>query len=496
VSAITQVQAPVASAFSSQNSPIVTLGSTPPANSIILLAAFANENSGVVDVTTPPSGYTLVTLDETVNSVKVWLYYRVATAGESTSIQLFFNRNACCSLIAANYQGGDTSNWIDVFTSTRGNSTNPNSGSIATHNVGSERWISFLGTMYLEVFGTPTNSFTTLVNNNKNPSSAQEGITYGMFTRDLAAPTLGPATMSAPISNSRDWAGIIIALQERVAVTTVKTGGLVVGSTVASGAKSRTIAKTGGTVSDTKVSGARSSIYNRSGLLVTTGVLGGIRPAFYARAGKLKMDASIFTGTKLLLHGATIVRDTSDYIDGVASAKISTTGTGPQQGAYTTFVPLTTNRHTVSLYLKSFDPVRIRIATASGVNLESGPTINPTINWTRIVYTTTMQLLAGTTYRLYIETTQAVAAIFWIDGVQVEEGLVASPFTVGAKLSGGGPVGAVLREQKPAGLVMTYVVAPGSPTTYPTYQELYDHHMEYEHVMDTEQDYQQVFLAP
>lgn len=498
MSAITQVQAAVVSAYSSIDSPIATFSSTPPANSIILAAVIANQNSGAVDMTTPPPGFTLITQDEVALAIKVWLYYRVATAGESTSIQPFLSRNTCAALIIANYQGGSTASWIDVFTSAHGSGTSPTTGSIATHTTGIERWVAILGTQYPESFGTPTNSFTALISNNKTPGTGNnEAVTYGLFTRDLPSGTTGPATMAAPISNNRNYAGIIVALQERLPVTYVKTGGLLADASKVSGAKARVINQAGSPISQqTKVSGARSSIYNRTGALITSGVLGGIRPAFYARSGTLKSSATFVTGSTLLLHGATIVRDTTDYIYGVASAKVSTTGTGPQQGAYTSFVPGVTNVHTVSVYLKTFDPVRIRVATAAGVTIESSPTINPTTNWTRVVYTTTAQLLAGTTYRLYIETTQAVAAIFWIDAVQVEEGLVPSPFTVGTKYSGGGPVGAVLREQKPAGLVMTYVVAPGSPTIYPTYQELYDHHMEYEHVMDTEQTYQQVFLAP
>jgi hypothetical protein len=499
MSNIVQSQAAVANQFTSENNPYCVLGATAPANSIVLVAVVINENAGNVGVNVDPAGFINIATVQATNAVKLLVYYRVATGADSTTITCNLSRNACCAMMAMNYQGGSTSNWIDVWAQNQGGTTQTYSGTVATNTWGTERWISVLATQNTDVFNNPTNGFSLIAQNNKNPGTASDGITWGMFTRDLPSPTTGPATMSATTNQSRVNAGVIVALQERTPITYIRTGGVVSDQAKVSAAKERNVAKVGQTiVSDTtKILGARASVYNRKNILISNAAsIGAVRPAFYTKTGSIKADLSVFSGSKLLVHGATIVRDPLDAIHGVASGKVSTTGNAPFQGAYTYFTPDTTNVHTISLYLKSIDPVRIKITNAGGVFLEASLTIPPTTNWTRQIYTTTIQLLAGTQYRLYVETTQAVATNFWLDGVQVEEGLVASPFTVGAKVSGGGPVGAVLREQKPAGLVMTYIVAPGSPAEYATYQELYDHHLNYTDVMDTEQTYQQVFLAP
>jgi hypothetical protein len=105
-------------------------------------------------------------------------------------------------------------------------------------------------------------------------------------------------------------------------------------------------------------------------------------------------------------------------------------------------------------------------------------------------------LVAGTKYRFVIETTEAVATAFYIDAAQVEVGVVASPFVTGSRPSGLGPVGDIIREQKPAALVGQYVVVPGSPGIWATYQVLYDSHDDYENVLDTKQTYKQAYENP
>jgi hypothetical protein len=501
MSQIQQAQAPVFADYGGQNSPQISFGSAPPQGSLILLAIFANENSGAVTINSVPSGFTKVQDQDFASAVHVWLYYKIAGASEPTTYQVFLNRNTCCCLIGANYTGVDTSTVLDANATNNGTDTQCNTGSTPTASSVAERYFSIIGCQgNKNQFTSPSDGFSTLLTGGRTATggAGNESVTYGLFTKDMPGPSTGPASMHAFISSSANYSALVATFRElpHTPVTWAKTGALVAGGTALSGPKGRTLIKTGSVVGDMKAVGQRSGTRAKTGTLISDGAaFSGFRPAFYGKKGALIIPG-VVSGAKINFRGATITRITTDFVHGIAAAQVATTGSGPYQGAYTEFTPTQTDPHTASVWLRATVPIRLRIATAAGVTIATSPTIAPTGNWALQSLTPGAALINGTKYRFFIETTQAVATAFFIDAAQVEVGEVASPFTVGSRPSGGGPVGDVIREQKPAGLLGQYLVIPGSPGIWATYQVLYDNHPDYEEVLDSKQTYKQVYTNP
>jgi hypothetical protein len=88
-----------------------------------------------------------------------------------------------------------------------------------------------------------------------------------------------------------------------------------------------------------------------------------------------------------------------------------------------------------------------------------------TNDWQRMTVTRTIVQNDRTSLRLYAESNIS-GAVTHLDGAQVEEKSAATPYieTNGApasRLTGFGPVGSILKAQKPGGIILTYEVIDG-----------------------------------
>jgi hypothetical protein len=476
----------------------ITLDSVPPQGSIILWSVVINQYNGYVAVT-PPAGFTAIA-DRTSANMRVLSYYKIAGPSEPRSFVGSTPSSRPIGCIIVNWSGEDSGAPLDVQTSATGNSVNPTTGTVSTSAVIAERHFAHIG--YMQNVGSdltnPTNGYSFIINTRVSGAGGNEnlGFQWGVLERDMPGPSTGPAgcTVTAPIDH--DWAGLVFAIRSyHIPVTYVKTGQITANNVKVSGGKLRSYVKTGSVIGPASARGPRTVTRARAGTLISAGVLNGFRPALYGRTGSLKLT-SILSGDEVHFRGATITRITTDFLEGIAAAQVATTGAGPYQGAYTEFTPTQTDPHTASIYLRATVPLRLRIATAAGATIDTSATIEPTGNWMRAWLTPGQPMVAGTKYRFFIETTEAVATAFYMDAAQVEVGVVASPFVTGSRPSGLGPVGDIIHEQKPAALVGQYVVVPGTPGIWSTYQVLYDNHIDYEDVIDTKQTYKQAYENP
>ena len=103
---------------------------------------------------------------------------------------------------------------------------------------------------------------------------------------------------------------------------------------------------------------------------------------------------------------------------------------------------------------------------ASGTAGNSG-TVTLSADWQRISVTRTLTANDRTGVQLVPSVTAAAAGeVFHLDGAQVEENQLATPYIETnsgpvSRAAGNGPIGAALRAQKPAGIIMVYATITG-----------------------------------
>jgi hypothetical protein len=499
MSAIKDVQPAVRQPASNEQNPFATFASQPPQGSLILYHLIINQAQGNVTIT-PPTGFTLIQDVGASADMRAAMYYKIAGAGESATITGHLSAGRPCVVFIENWTGHDPAAPIDVHTGQAAPTANPDTGLIQTSSVIAERHSAIFGIQYDEGSNLSnfTNGYTPLLSGRKDTGQANTSYTYALVDKDMPGPSVGYAGCSCAAPVLHDSCAIVVAVKEaRTPITYARSGQLTSDSSAVSGYRGIGKAKAGTVIGPTAARGGRSIVTNKKNILVSFGALSAFRPAFYAKAARLISDNIKISSPYVHFRGATITRITTDFVHGIAGAQVGTTGAAPYQGTYTEFTPQVTDSHTASVYLRSTVPMRLRITVAAtGQNIDTSATIDPLQNWTRVSLTPGAPLVAGTKYRFYIETAQAVATTFFIDAAQVEAGEAPSPFVVGTRPAGGGPVGDVIREQKPGGLLGVYVVVPGAPGIWATYQVLYDNHNDYTNVMDTKQTYKQVWINP
>jgi hypothetical protein len=477
MSSITQVGTTKVQANSNTNNPSVVLDSA-PADRTMLAIFYVNENAGDVDITMP-AGWTKIAEDGIANAIKVSAWMKIAGTGESTTVQGSLSSARPNALIATVWQGADPTNPLDVFTSLNGAGLFPATGSVAKTGDVPDREFAVLGNQYDETAYTSiTNGYTAITNSSKNTGTSNTSFTYGFFTKDNSTPNTAAATMGATIGHSRNWGGIVFALQERVPVTYAKTGGIVAGGQL-SGSKARAYGKTGSNIIAAGViRGAKALNKIKTGSLKLEGAIKGIRPGFNVKTGAIKVDA-IVSANGLHLFSATLTRDLTQRYFGIASGRVSTQGTGPRQGVSIPFTVLRSGTHTASIYTKATVPLRLRVTDESGNTISQTAPIDGIGDWQRFVLTTDAILIRNRVYRIYVETTQAVSTAFWIDGAQVESRKIVSEYVDVTRTEGQGPVGTALRRAKPAALIMDYIILEGQ-----TFRQLRDNHQDFQEVVD------------
>ena len=198
--------------------------------------------------------------------------------------------------------------------------------------------------------------------------------------------------------------------------------------------------------------------------------------------------------------GVTFARSAEQAMFGSWSGKITTT-TGGTDGAHYNLASggyAPGDVLTWSIYVRPTVQVTMRLQAHcynGGIGtdtLAGSPTVCPAGVWTRLTMTFTVAPLTNNIYFIVALGGAAVATTIYIDGGQIEKQAVATPYveTNGATASRGmgqGPVGAALRSQKPAGIVMVYNIIPGQ-----TYQQLKTGHPLYSQVKSFYTNYDKV----
>jgi hypothetical protein len=448
LSQITSVQLAKWNASSNTSAPTATFDSPPPLDSIIIAVIALNENAGDIDPTI--SGFTAIVSSNNPGYCRVKAFYKIAGPSESATVTASLSASRPCAIMILNYQNVDTVSPIDVNAANAGTTTTVDSGSAVTGSVVAERHIAAYCSRGHEAAGAPTHYFAQIISSTKDTGNADTSYGYGVATVDYSGPAAATAHTTWPLANLREWTGLVFTLKQRVTATVAKTAQITAGGTA--------------------IRATKGSIPSKSALLKAVGVIRNLK------GGR-----------------ASIIVDNTKRVFGLSSAKVDTIGAIANEGVYWQFTPSATDIYTVSVYLESAANLRLRIATAAGVTVTTGAVIPATNKFTRVKLTSSANLSAGTAYRFYIETAGTIATTFWIDGAQVEQNPDATPFVQGSRPSGQGPVGDILRAQKPAALVMDYVVWIGGPGTYVTYQQVYDNHLTYTHLLQTRQAYQDVY---
>jgi hypothetical protein len=495
MSTIVSAQATKFTEYDSQNTPLATFGVAPPQGSVMICILFINVYPGDVTPAMMGTGWVQIATAVSAGHCRITAFYKIAGINEPTAVQAQLGANRPCAIQILNYTGNDPSP-IDVSATNSGAGTICDSGTVNTSVAVAERHVAAWVCVRPYAMTGPTNGYTEITSGSHNTGSGNTSYGYTSAEKDMPSPSTGPAHSTVTKTITDQWAGLVFAIRSVAPITYIKTGQITVDSTAVSSGKFRSLVKTGSVISQMAVLGGRSGIRAKSGALISSGVLSAFRPGLYGRTGVIKVSSIILSGGEIHFRGATIQRITTDLVHGAASAQVATTGTAPFQGTYTEFTPTQTDPHTASVYVRASEQIRLRITTAAGATISISDVIDPTNNWMRVALTPNQPLVQGTKYRFYIETAVAVATAFLIDAAQIEVGVVASPFVVGTRPAGGGPVGDIIHEQKPAGLLGQYVVVAGAPGIWATYQVLYDNHDDYENVLDSKQTYKQVYQNP
>jgi len=185
--------------------------------------------------------------------------------------------------------------------------------------------------------------------------------------------------------------------------------------------------------------------------------------------------------------GSTLTQNLTEQYDGNAAGRIVTDNAGANEGVSVDFVPIRSGKHTASIYAKGSGTIRLRLTDDLDVDIIVGIGVVLDSDWQRLVLTTDTNMLLGSTYRLYVETTAMSSVTFYIDAAQVEQTKTVSPFYPGIRPAGQGLVGTALRAQKPGALIMNYIVIDGQ-----TYRQLRDTHDDYQDVKDSYGTYEEV----
>lgn len=463
-----------------------TFASVPPQDSVILVHMMINCDQGPPSPSLSGSGWTLLESDISGSEVGLWTWYKKAGAGENKTVTCSGISSSNASIIVIqNFQGTDPSSPIDVHAHSKGNSSTADSGSVAMHNVVSELVVAAFAQQLATGIGAPTNSFTTDLSDSVSTGTGAWNVSGLVAYRDYSSPSTGPAHSTASIT-SAPWVGSVVAIRERLPVTYAKTGTMLMSSSKQSGFKSRDLSKFGFVKMGTsKQSGVRARDFNKTGkIFMGSNAISGSRPGFWVKTGKLVIPVKV-AGQKLYLMRATLTRDTTMHFKGVASGHVHTSGTVANQGIWIPFTPLNGGIHTGSVHLYGNVPLRIRITDSIGTDIAVGNPVDPNNHWVRFILTTPVSLDHDVTYRLYAETVQAVATDFWVDAIQMEQRNAASAYSDGIRAAGFGPVGAALRSQKPAGLVMAYLIQEGQ-----TFEQLRDTHTDFQDVRDDYEDFE------
>lgn len=134
--------------------------------------------------------------------------------------------------------------------------------------------------------------------------------------------------------------------------------------------------------------------------------------------------------------GGAIARDTAEAKFGAASGRINTTGAAGNEGAYDEIALTSGQTYTFSVWLKcaSANQLRLWIRTTGGVN-KAEVAFTPTGSWQRVTLTWTADATA--TFWFQVGNKTATAETIYVDGVQVENQPLATPYihTDGASAS-------------------------------------------------------------
>lgn len=214
-------------------------------------------------------------------------------------------------------------------------------------------------------------------------------------------------------------------------------------------------------------------------------------PSYEVNAGGVSNEANMTINGVVNAIGTGAVRP----VDGVGALSVFTTGASGSGGSLSLFrqdgsrIPVTAGQvytwsfHTwMAAFYAPGRSVRAWLlwydagGASIGATLVSATTPISATQATRIALTATAPSNAVTA-RTGWELTSSVTAneVYLIDAIQFEQNPVATPFTTTSRPIGQGPVGAAIRAQKPAGIILTYTILSGQDfltlrTNYATFQ--------------------------
>ena len=203
----------------------------------------------------------------------------------------------------------------------------------------------------------------------------------------------------------------------------------------------------------------------------------------------------------------TITRHTDTSMFGIASGIVVNTASNTTHAYHDATISGATlgRRYTASIYVKGDENVAGRVCNIlleewGGAQPPDGEAeiIVLTGDWQRISVTKTIEQNDRTSLRLMIEDNVGISVpgnAFFVDGAQIEEMPLASPYietdgSTASRPQGPDSVLAAIMRQKPAGILLDYDSVLGQD-----YQQLYENHTDYQDVFTTYTDYQEVVLA-
>ncbi len=151
----------------------------------------------------------------------------------------------------------------------------------------------------------------------------------------------------------------------------------------------------------------------------------------FGNQSNIETDTTGFTS----LSSATLTRDTTQFWQGAASLKVVTPGSVPFEGVSAEMGSSGFQAGmvvTASVYLRGSGIVQVLFRQSGVTNLAASPAITLTTTWTR--YSVTATIPPGPVSGLYglrVITLSAAALTYWLDGLQVEAGSVASEWSGG-----------------------------------------------------------------
>lgn len=185
---------------------------------------------------------------------------------------------------------------------------------------------------------------------------------------------------------------------------------------------------------------------------------------------------------------STIARITTDAWHGTCCARMTATTTGPQAYFFNAIAgaPVPQQAHSASVYVKGEGvsigkQILVRIAETGGAfgdQFGDSAPVLLTNAWQRITVTYTPVRADRTSlYFGVYSSDMTTGQTMLFDAAQLEAKSITTPFVIGSRAVGSGPVGAALRATKPAGVVMVYSVTLGQ-----TYSQLKAGHPLYSQV--------------